>query len=289
LAFARWLTRPDHPLTARVLVNRIWKHHFGTGIVESLDNFGNLGTPPSHPELLDWLAVEFVQRGWSLKQLHRLMVTSAAYRQNSAVTEEHLRTDPDNRLLSRMPLRRLDAEEVRDSLLAVSGRLSEKRFGPPDQVEVRPDGLVTAKPDGQKWRRSIYVRQRRKEMPTILETFDLPQMNPNCVMRTNSTVVSQPLHLLNNKWVHELAGAFARRVLSEAEPYPDALIRTAWLTALSRLPGEEELDVAVSALRRLQQQRTLAEEQSGDEEASLLALTDFCHGLLNSAEFLYID
>ena len=169
------------------------------------------------------------------------------------------------------------------------GRLSEKRFGPPDQVEIRPDGLVTSQPVGGKWRRSIYVRQRRKEMPTILESFDLPQMNPNCVMRTNSTVVSQPLHLLNNKWVHELAGAFARRVQSEAEPYPDAQVRTAWLLALGRLPDEEELDVAASALRQLQQQRSTTSGETSNEKTDLLALADFCHGLLNSAEFLYID
>lgn len=291
LALARWLTQPDHPLTARVLVNRIWQHHFGTGIVQSLDNFGRLGTPPSHPELLDWLAVEFLERGWSIKQLHSLVVTSTAYRQRSAVSEEHLRRDPDNRLLSRMPLRRLDAEEVRDSLLAVAGLLSERRYGPPDQVEVRSDGLVTSKPVDGRWRRSIYVRQRRKELPTILETFDLPQMNPNCVMRSNSTVVSQPLHLLNNKRVYELAMSFAERVLSESEPYVDERIRTAWLTALGRLPDEGELEVAATALRKFKQQRKSNSGETGAdaEAATRLALADFCHSLLNSAEFLFID
>ena len=169
-----------------MFVNRLWKQHFGSGIVSSLDNFGTLGSPPSHPELLDWLAVEFVKRGWSIKEMHRLMMTSKAYQQQSTITDEHLRIDPDNRLVSRMPMRRLSAEEVRDSLLLTAGRLSTRPFGPPDAVEVRKDGLVTSKLNDGAWRRSVYVRQRRKEMPTLLETFDLPQMNPNCVARTSS-------------------------------------------------------------------------------------------------------
>ena len=145
LAFARWLTQPDHPLTSRVIVNRIWKKHFGTGIVKSLDNFGALGTPPSHPELLDWLAVDFVKQGWHFKKLHRLIMTSQAYRQSSAVTPIHQKSDPENRFLSRMPLRRLEAEELRDSLIFTAGQLDETRFGTPADVEVRSDGLVTSK------------------------------------------------------------------------------------------------------------------------------------------------
>ena len=144
LALAKWMTRPDHPLTARVFVNRVWKHHFGDGLVRTLDNFGRAGDPPSHPELLDWLARRFVSDGWSVKSLHRLIVTSATYRQSSAVSARQLELDPENRLLSRFPLRRLDAEALYDSLLALAGQLDARQFGPPDGITARPDGLVTS-------------------------------------------------------------------------------------------------------------------------------------------------
>jgi mono/diheme cytochrome c family protein len=216
LAFARWLTRPDHPLTARVAVNRLWKHHFGRGIVKTLGNFGKAGAAPTHPELLDWLAGQFVSRSWSVKAMHRLMMTSATYRQRSAVTPDRATVDPDNSLLSRMPLTRLDAEVLYDALLMVAGRLNEERFGPGDAVEARMDGLVTPVVTENGWRRAVYVRQSRKQLPTHLENFDYPQMNPNCVERRDSTVAPQALHLLNNGAVHNLAEHFARRVHREA-------------------------------------------------------------------------
>ncbi|MGE3314462.1 MAG: DUF1549 domain-containing protein, partial [Planctomycetaceae bacterium] len=169
LAFARWLTRPDHPLTSRVMVNRIWKHHFGRGIVRTLGNFGKTGERPTHPELLDQLALEFVRGGYSIKAMHRLMMTSSTYMQSSAVTPQMEALDPENRLLSRMPLRRMEAEELRDSLLLVAGELDETRYGPADPVQILPSGLVhTGK------RRSIYVQQLRKQPATLLESFDLP-------------------------------------------------------------------------------------------------------------------
>ena len=142
------------------MVNRIWKHHFGRGIVTTIDNFGKLGVPPSHPELLDWLANQFVQTGWSLKRLHRLLVTSQVYRQTSRVSSEQLRDDAENQLFTRMPLQRLDAEELRDSLLAVADRLDERPFGRPDAVNVRKDGLVTSIGKEGSWRRSCLVRLR---------------------------------------------------------------------------------------------------------------------------------
>jgi len=289
LALARWLTQPDHPLTARVFVNRLWKEHFGRGIVASLDNFGSLGEAASHPELLDWLAVEFVERGWSVKEMHRLMMTSAAYQQQSTISDDLQRLDPDNRLLSRMPMRRLSAEEVRDSLLLTADRLSPRPFGPPDAVDVRKDGLVTSQLVDGAWRRSIYVRQRRKEMPTLLETFDLPQMNPNCVTRATSTIVSQPLYLLNNKMVYELAESFAQRVARESEDYPDARVRQAWLIACGRDPNPEELELAVEALSRFEHERTLNDTTEPSEDVKQSALVDFCHALMNSAEFLFVD
>jgi len=285
LAFANWLTHPQHPLTARVIVNRVWSLHFGSGIVSSLDNFGALGAPPSHPELLDFLAVEFVEQGWSIKELHRQILLSTAYRQSSLVRSEWEAIDPDNRLLSHMPMRRLSAEEVRDSLLQIAGAMNPRPFGPPDQVEVRKDGLVTAKADQGAWRRSIYVRHRRKEMPSILEAFDLPQMNPNCVQRRDSTVVSQSLHLLNNKQVYELAGRFAERVLQVSDQQSEQ-VDFAWRVALGRSPSPEESQLATLSLEQFANDwRADGKEQ----QAERLALRDLCHALVNSASFLYVD
>ncbi len=321
LALAKWLTQPDHPLTARVMVNRIWKHHFGAGIVRSLDNFGNTGDRPSHPELLDWLAREFVQpsasrerregttpagsstpspptflphegegskKPWSIKQMHRVMMLSSAYRQASTVTEKHEKLDPENRLLSRMPLKRMEAEAIYDTLLLVSGKLDETRFGVPDAVTVRADGLVTAVKADKGWRRSIYVRQRRTQIPTLLETFDLPQMNPNCIDRVDSTVAPQALFLRNNALVQELASAFGERVEKAAGTEPSKQVEEAYRIALNRPPSAEERQIGVQALAQLTEQ--WARETKGDQEAAARrALAAYCHTILNSAAFVYID
>ncbi len=292
LAFARWLVRPDHPLTARVMVNRIWKHHFGTGIVKSLANFGKAGEAPTHPELLDWLAIEFVRRGWSLKAMHRLMMTSAAYRQSSLVATEHESLDPDNSLYSRMPLVRLDAESLYDAMLAVAAKLDETRFGPADPIDSRADGLVTPIATPRGWRRMIYVEQTRKRLPTHLENFDYPQMNPNCIERRDSTVATQALELMNNGMVHELAQSFAARILREAGDDRTRQIERAYLVALGRAPSEEEQRTAADGLARLtaqwaRQQGAAAQPTAG--EASRCAVATFCHAMLNSAAFLYVD
>jgi mono/diheme cytochrome c family protein len=292
LAFARWLTRPDHPLTARVAVNRLWKHHFGTGLVQSLGNFGKSGTPPSHPELLDWLAREFVRQGWSLKAMHRLIMTSAAYRQSSMVTGAHEKSDPDNRLVSRMPLVRLDAEALYDTLLLVAGRLDETPRGPADAIEARADGLVTPAGTARGWRRLIYVRQSRKQPPTHLETFDSPQMNPNCLERRESTVAPQALHLMNNGMVRQLAEAFAGRVWREVGADPAEQVERVCLIALGRPPGREEKEVGVAALGRLRDvwAKHLAAAGKPDGDAvGLKALAGYCHSIMNSAAFLYVD
>ena len=220
LAFAKWLIQPDHPLTARVAVNRIWKQHFGKGIVKSLGNFGLAGDLPTHPELLDWLATEFTRNGWSMKAMHRLMVTSATYRQQSLATPELLQRDPDNALYSRMPMIRLDAESIYDSMLSVSGQLDPTPFGPPDEIDVRADGLVTPRRIPNGWRRLIYVSQQRKNIVTHRENFDFPQMNPNCLDRRDSLVAPQALHFMNNGMVRQLAEAFAARVMEEAGDDP---------------------------------------------------------------------
>ncbi|HEV3003075.1 MAG TPA: DUF1553 domain-containing protein, partial [Pirellulales bacterium] len=287
LAFARWLTRPDHPLTARVMVNRIWKHHFASGIVRSLGNFGHTGTGPSHAELLDWLALDFVRQGWSLKAMHRTMMTSSTYRQASQVTAEHARLDPENRLWSRMPLVRLEAEPLRDAMLLVSGALVERPFGPPDPVQAHPDGLVTvgSQPTGG-WRRSTYVAQYRKQIPTLLEAFDLPLMNPNCIERPASIVAPQALHLLNDGAVRDLAGRFADRVRAEAGDDRRRQIERVYLAALGRRPHEAELLLGLESLERLSAERR---KQQPDVEAAQRALGSYCHAILNAAEFVYID
>ena len=285
LAFARWLIQPDNPLTARVMVNRMWARHFGTGIVKSLGNFGHTGAPPTHPELLDWLATEFVREGWNIKAMHRLMVTSSTYRQGSTVTAALMNADPDNALLSRMPLRRMDAEMLYDSLLLTSGRLDETRYGPPEPVEVRDDGLVTPIATEKGWRRSVYVAERRTETPTLLDSFDLPPMSPNCLERNTSTVAIQALHLMNNAMVENQAELFAARVVKEAGDEPEKQIDRAYWIALSRAPSQEEMAAALEGTRRFV---SLEKAQSAGE-GKRKALESLCHVLVNSAGFLYID
>jgi mono/diheme cytochrome c family protein len=289
LALARWLVEPDHPLTARVMVNRIWKHHFGEGIVKTLANFGNTGARPSHLELLDWLATEFIQQGWSIKALHRLIMNSATYRQSSTVTAQHEKLDPDNHLLSRMPLRRMEAEVVYDSLLAVAGALDRTPFGPPDPVTARSDGLVTPREGDRGWRRSVYVRHRRSQIPTLLETFDQPQMNPNCVERINSTVASQALHLLNDGMVLQLADAFAQRVRDEVGDDAHAQVERIYLLALSRPPEPEEAHLGVAALAELEKYWKDNLASATEQAAHQRALASYAHTILNTAAFLYID
>jgi len=316
LALARWLIRPDHPLTSRVMVNRIWKHHFGTGIVKTLANFGNTGARPTHSELLDWLASEFVRQGWSIKSMHRLMMTSSTYRQNSTVTPVLEKMDPENLLLSRMPLKRMEAEVLNDTLLLISGRLDETPYGVPEPVLVRDDGLVTPIETEKGMRRSIYVAQRRTDTPTILENFDLPPMSPNCVERNVSTVAPQALHLMNNAMIHKLAEAFAGRVQKEAGADPENQIATAYWLALSRPPTDEEKKISLETLNRLRTEQAkqwlakakaeqkaealpagpkadvspkLSAANTEPQEATSSALSKFCHTLMNSGAFLYID
>jgi mono/diheme cytochrome c family protein len=295
LAFASWLIAPDNPMTARVFVNRIWARHFGTGIVKSLGNFGRTGTSPTNPELLDWLATEFVQRGWSIKALHRLIMTSSTYRQSSTVTAALVKADPDNVLFSRMALKRLDAEPLYDSLLMISGQLDDTRYGPPEPVHVRDDGLVTPIATEKGWRRSVYVAQRRTEPATLLESFDLPPMSPNCLERNTSTVAIQALHLLNNGMVENLAELFSRRVVKEVGEAPEKQIDRAYWIGLSRAPTQDEMAESLQALRRFKSlQKAAKSAEAADQaksaaEADQKALASLCHALVNSAAFLYID
>jgi hypothetical protein len=292
LAFAEWVTQPDLPLTARVAVNYLWLHHFGEGIVATPDNFGHTGAPPSHPELLDWLATEFVARGWSLKAMHRLIMTSSTYRQASAVDPASqaaaLRIDPDDHLLWRQRLRRLEAEILRDAMLSASGTLNPQMFGPPVPVQRQADGEVVTSADAAGSRRSVYLQVRRSQPLTLLQVFDQPVMETNCTRRTNSTVSSQALTVLNSDFVARQAESFAARVLSEKPTDPAG--RALELAFGRRVTEKERAKLTVflnaQATRHGQGLGTGAEPSV---EARRRALVDLCHMLLSANEFAYMD
>jgi hypothetical protein len=294
LALARWLVQPNHPLTARVMVNRLWMHHFGRGLVASPANFGRTGVPPSHPELLDWLATEFVRSGWSLKAVQRLMLTSTAYRQSSKVQPTLQQADPDNVFLSRMPLRRMDGEVLHDSILKVTGRLDPTPFGPPAEVEIKPEGEVLAKGSTAGWRRSIYVLQRRRTPLTLLEVFDLPPMSPNCIERRQSTVPTQALQMMNSDVILEHSRYLAGRLIDEYGDNWERLVDQLYLRALSRHASAQETQQALEGMAEVEKQWESHLEIERFEAPKLAtarwrALADFCHALLSSGEFLYID
>lgn len=296
LAFARWLTQPGHPLAARVMVNRIWMHHFGTGIVATPDDFGVSGSPPSHPELLDWLATEFVRSGWSIKHLHRLILTSSTWRQRSRVSAEHRaaceNVDPGNRLLWRQTMRRLEAEALRDTLLAAAATLGRRMYGPSEAVARQADGEVIVPAGAQANRRSIYVRIQRLNPETMLQAFDQPTMSVNCTQRSISTVSTQALTLLNSDTMTRAAMGFARRALSEQ---PDDPVGRAFLTAYSRPATAGEREVLVNFFDELTA-RYLDEQQETERQKAAVvaiarekALADLCQMLMSANEFVYVD
>jgi hypothetical protein len=257
-ALAEWLASPQNPLTARVIVNRIWHHHFGRGIVPTLDNFGKMGEPPTHPELLDWMAVEFMKRGWSIKEMHRLMMTSDAYQMASAFEDAaSLEHDPQNQYLWRFRVQRLDAEIVRDSILAAAGSLNLALGGPPVFPPLQK-GLMTEanhgiwknEDDGPGvWRRSVYVYRKRGLTFPMFQVFDLPEQNTTAGARYVSTVPTQALTLLNNDFVLRQAQLFADRVRRDAGADPAAQIDLAYRIALTRPPTQTELAVALDVVK----------------------------------------
>jgi hypothetical protein len=277
-ALAEWLVSPDNPLTARVIVNRIWHHHFGRGIVPTLDNFGKMGEPPTHPELLDWLAAEFIAGGWSIKHMHRLLMTSEAYRMSSQFAEAgNLERDPENKYCWRFRARRLEAESIRDSILAVSGGLNREIGGPPifphlqaEVLEQMKHGTWRNEDEGPKvWRRSVYVYRKRGLPFPMLEAFDLPDQNFSCGARAVSTVPTQALMLLNDEFVAKQAELFARHVQESEPENAERQVELAYRMALSRAPSTAERDLALEYLRRN-------------------SLTGFAHVLLNLNEFVYL-
>ena len=277
-ALAEWLGSPDNPLTARVMVNRIWHHHFGRGIVATLDNFGKMGEKPTHPELLDWLAIEFMNRGWSVKEMHRLLMTSDAYQMSSQYNDAtDVEKDPGNTYLWRFRIQRLDAEIVRDDIMAVSGSLNLQMGGPavfphlPGEIlDSMKNGIWDNQPDGPGvWRRSIYVYRKRGLPFPMFEVFDLPDQNISCGRRNVSTVPTQALTLLNDEFVLRQAKLFADRVKEAAPNDPAKQIEMAYRIALTRAPDEKEFAIASDFLKKQ-------------------SLVDLTHVLLNLNEFLYV-
>jgi hypothetical protein len=283
-ALADWVTSPENPLFARVMVNRIWQHHFGAGIVATSDNLGQSGARPTHPELLDYLATEFISRGWSIKAVHRLILNSAVYRQSSAFRADAFQADPDNRLLWRFRLRRLDAEALRDAMLSVAGELDAKEGGPFVPTNHAEDGsvVVDEKLAGAR-RRSIYLQQRRTQVPTLLEVFDAPSVVTNCTIRNTSTVPLQALALLNSDFARNRASAFARRLAQEAGGDPDKRTERAFRLAYGRKPDQKELDLSKRFLAA--QCQIWSKEKDGEQRAWI----DFCQMVLASNSFIYVE
>jgi hypothetical protein len=298
-ALAEWLTEPDHPLTSRVFVNRVWHHHFGRGIVETLGNFGQSGSMPSHPELLDWLSNDFIANGWSVKHLHRRIMLSTAYRQSSRQSSRQSpnlqkadpqTADPENRLLWRMNLRRLESEIVRDSLLSVSGLLDRTPGGPPVEITNPADGLSEPKPAPTATspnRRSIYLFARRVYPLKFMEIFDAPIMPVNCTQRMNSATVLQSLAVLNSEFLFSQSDKFAARVRESAGPGIEEQIAFAFQLAYARQPTSDELAKSIAFLA--DQKRILVSPEFQEDKAQQQALADLCHMLLSSNEFLYVE
>jgi hypothetical protein len=291
---ADWIASKDNPFTARVFVNRVWQYHFGRGIVPSTNDFGKLGEQPTHPELLDWLASEFMEpsdktgQPWTLKRLHKLIMMSSAYQLSSAGDAENLKVDPSNSLLWRFNMRRLTGEEVRDSILAVSGNLNLKQFGPSTYPKIPQEVLAGQSVPGQGWptsppedanRRSVYAHVKRSLRVPILVGFDQPDPDSSCPVRYVTTVPTQSLGLLNGEFTNEQAAAFAKRLQKESPDLTAQVTRAIRLTT-GRVPTAEEVKKDVAFVT------TMKEKYKLDDFA---ALTRYCLLCLNTNEFVYVD
>jgi len=286
---ADWIASKDNPFTARVFVNRVWQYHFGRGIVPSANDFGKLGEPPTHPELLDWLAGDFVEGGWKLKRLHKLIMMSSVYQLSSQGDKANLRADPANGLLWRFNMRRLSGEEVRDSILAVSGSLNLKQFGPSTYPPIPKEVLAGQSKPGEGWptsppeeanRRSIYAHVKRSLRVPILVGFDQPDPDSSCPVRYVTTVPTQSLGLLNGEFANEQALALAKRLQNEAPGDAAAHVRRASRLTTGRVPGADEVETDVAFIADLRTKHKLDDLQ---------ALTRYALLCLNANEFVYLD
>ena len=285
---AEWIASPDNPLTARVMVNRIWQHHFGRGLVRSTSDFGFQGTPPTHPELLDWLASQFVRNGWSLKHMHRLIMSSAAYQMSSAGREDAQAIDPVNDLFWRYDMRRLTAEEIRDSILWATGSLNaEKMFGPsiytdiPDEVKAgqsRPGlGWGKSSPEDEN-RRSVYIHVKRSLLDPLLEGFDFADTDQTCPVRFVTTQPTQALSMLNSRFMLKQAATFAK--LAKQHASGSEQVQRVLARVTQRQPTKQEIRDGVALTAGLQVDEGFSEEK---------ALQYFCLVALNLNEFIYLD
>jgi len=304
LAYARHLVSGRHPLVARVIVNRIWMHHFGSGLVASAGDFGVLGQRPTHPELLDWLADEFVRSGWRVKWLHRLILDSWVFRQLSRRTLELDRVDPDNLLLGRMSIRRLESEALRDAILAISGSMNSGMYGQPVSVMEDAVGQIVLgkenldgerKPtktidlEGEQFRRSLYVQVRRTRPLGVLETFDVPVMTPNCSKRPSSNVAPQSLMLMNSDFVVEYSERLAERVETEAGPDRRSQVLRAWQLAYGVDPDPDVIGDLVSFVERQSEAFGKVATKNDETTPPQRAMASFCQALLSANRFLYVD
>jgi hypothetical protein len=274
LALARWLSSPANPLTARVIVNRVWQHHFGTGLVDTPNDLGRNGARPTHPDLLDWLASELVSEGWSLKKLHRRILLSATWRQSSTPRPEAQRVDAASRLLWRFPPRRLEAEAIRDSILAICGNLNPEPGGPGFYLhDVDRENVYHYHPKEHfgpaESRRMVYAFKVRMEQDAIFGSFDCPDGSLVTPRRSASTTPLQALNLFNSRFVLDQSATFAARVERESGPAPADRVRRAWALAYQRAPNDAEL-----------------RDATGFAEAHGTAA--LCRALLNSSELLFI-
>lgn len=289
LALANWLSRPDHPRTARVMVNRIWQHHYGRGLSPTPSDFGFLGTAPTHPELLDWLATEFVRLGWSVKSMHRLLMTSQSYQMSVNSSPNELAANPANESFWRFNPRRLTAEEIRDSILSATGELNLQPGGPSVFIELPEEVIATSSTKAGKWgrspaeqqnRRSLYVKMKRSLLPPMFTDFDLTDVDNPCPVRFTTTVPTQALAMLHSGFTNKKAVKLADRLRREHPEDPTAQVKRAFEILVSRAPNESELSRSLAFLESLQS------EQGLDSDT---ALNRFALAALNFNEFLFLD
>ena len=285
LELAEWIGSPDNPLTARVMVNRLWQHHFGRGLVATPNNFGTLGERPSHPELLDYLASRFIESGWSIKAMHRLMLMSSVYRQSSNADPLAMEQVPDNRLLHHMPIRRLEAECIRDSMLAVAGTLDRQMGGPSQSLDVGTSTGPLSLPEQRGHRRSLYLEIHRNRLPPMLSTFDFPNPQTSAGERRDSFVPLASLLLLNSPFVHQQADAWAQR-LEATTPADRSRVQQMYHEAFGRPATEKHLRITLEFVS--EQAVRFRREGSDPQTAETQAWSALCHSLLNLREFHFV-
>ncbi|MGE3313791.1 MAG: PSD1 and planctomycete cytochrome C domain-containing protein [Planctomycetaceae bacterium] len=289
LELANWLTRPDHPLTARVMVNRIWQNHFGRGLVITPSNFGMRGEAPTHPELLDWLAARFVESGWSVKSMHRLILNSTTYRLSSRHDPDNALLDPSNKWYSRFERRRLDAEAMRDAILATSGQLDLSRPGEHPFPPIHQWNWTQHNPFKQVYpsmHRSVYLMTQRLQRHPYLMLFDGPDTNASVEARTVSTVPLQALFLMNSDFIAESSDAFAARLLKSSSD-PRERITTAFQLAYNRAPEEKEIERGLTYLRDYEKE--LEQTSGNNAKRELASWSSYARTLLTANEFRFID